>query len=236
MPIRIERFEDADALGGLSTGERVVRFLATNRDRAFTRREIADAVDAAPETVGTALTRLKARGLVRHRAPYWAFTDDVESSVDETSSRYGDVLDELADRGGGLAAEGDAPRTAGADGGSAPRSATAPDARPHRAAAEAFFDRVRSALGDDVTDLYLFGSVARDAERETSDVDVLAVVAVDAAYAAVDRRLLDIAYDVQLEYGVSIEVHTLAADEFEARRDRGEPFVRSVVEATDADG
>jgi len=38
--------------------------------------DLADAIEAVPETVGTNLNRLKSRGLVRHQAPYWAFTDD----------------------------------------------------------------------------------------------------------------------------------------------------------------
>lgn len=99
----------------------------------------------------------------------------------------------------------------------------------HRAAADAFFERVRAQLGDEVDALILFGSVARGTQSATSDVDVLAVVADGAAYGTVDDRLLDIAYDVQLEYEVPIEVHAIDAAEFAIRKERGEPFVRSVM-------
>lgn len=79
MPISIDEFESGETPGAdLSTAERVVGFLAENDDKAFTRGEIAEALDADPNTVGTNLSRLKKRGLVRHRDRYWAITDDRE--------------------------------------------------------------------------------------------------------------------------------------------------------------
>lgn len=98
----------------------------------------------------------------------------------------------------------------------------------HRDAATAFSDRVAEAFDDEVLSLYLFGSVAEGTHGRDSDVDVLAVVADDADYGAVDDRLLDIAYEVLLDYGVPVEVHTMRASEFAARQERGEPFVTSV--------
>lgn len=76
MPISIDEFESGEREETLSTAERVVGFLAENDDKAFTRGEIADALDADSNTVGTNLSRLKKRGLVRHRDGYWAITDD----------------------------------------------------------------------------------------------------------------------------------------------------------------
>lgn len=79
MPISIDEFESGEAPGaGLSTAERVVGFLAANDDKAFTRGEIAEALDADPNTVGTNLSRLKKRGMVRHKGRYWAITEDQE--------------------------------------------------------------------------------------------------------------------------------------------------------------
>ena len=87
MPIDIEQFEDEPTLDEPTTSERIVRFLLEHADQAFTRSEIADALDVNPETVGTNLTRLKARELVRHREPYWAFTDDHDWSESPCSLR-----------------------------------------------------------------------------------------------------------------------------------------------------
>lgn len=209
MPIDIDRFEygmDSHA----PTSQRIVRFLATNDDRAFRRVEIADAIDADPETVGTNLTRLKERGLVRHREPYWAFTDDREPAVETVRTRYGEeFVEETLDE---------------------PTGDQSPAGHgEHRAAATDFFDRVESEL-DVVKALYLFGSVPAGNATTDSDVDVLAVVSEDADYADADDRLLDLAYDVQLEYDVRIEVHSMTADEFATRKARDDPFVRAVIE------
>lgn len=48
----------------------------THRDKAFTRG--ATDIDADANTVGTALTRLKQRDLVRHKNGYWALVEDVD--------------------------------------------------------------------------------------------------------------------------------------------------------------
>lgn len=76
MPVSIDEFESGDLPRGSSVPEQVVTFLYGNSDQAFTRSEIAAAIDANANTVGTALTRLKERDLVRHRGEYWAITDD----------------------------------------------------------------------------------------------------------------------------------------------------------------
>lgn len=78
MPISIDEFESDDLPSGPSVPEQVVTFLASNADRAFTRSEIAAAVDADPDTVSTALSRLESRELVRHRGNYWAIVDDLD--------------------------------------------------------------------------------------------------------------------------------------------------------------
>ena len=78
MPVSIDRFESDEHLSEPSIGERVIAHLASNNDKAFTRSEIADAIDANTNAVGSALTRLKDRELVRHRQQYWAITDDIE--------------------------------------------------------------------------------------------------------------------------------------------------------------
>ena len=78
MPVSIDEFESGDLPHGPSVPEQVVTFLYGQRDKAFTRGEIATAIDADPNAVGTALSRLKDRNLVRHRGEYWAITDDIE--------------------------------------------------------------------------------------------------------------------------------------------------------------
>lgn len=76
MPVSIDDFESGDLPRGSSVPEQVVTYLYAHREQAFTRSEIATAIDEDPNTVGTALSRLKGRGLVRHKGEYWALTDD----------------------------------------------------------------------------------------------------------------------------------------------------------------
>ena len=85
MPVSIDEFESGDLPQGPSVPEQVVVYLHTHRDQAFTRSEIASAIGESPNTVGTALSRLKQRQLVRHKGEYWAITDDrdrIESAYD----------------------------------------------------------------------------------------------------------------------------------------------------------
>lgn len=80
MSIDRETFENAseDELTDLSVPDQVLGFLAINGDRAFKAREIASQVDLDEGAVSTALSRLKDRDLVEHRATYWAVTDDTD--------------------------------------------------------------------------------------------------------------------------------------------------------------
>lgn len=82
MPVSIDEFESGDLPAGPSVPEQVIAYLYTHREQAFTRSELASAIDESPNTVGTALSRLKARELVRHRGDYWAITDDEDRLVD----------------------------------------------------------------------------------------------------------------------------------------------------------
>ncbi|WP_211313497.1 MarR family transcriptional regulator [Halarchaeum salinum] len=67
-----------DELADLSVPDQVLGFLAANEDRAFKAREIASQIGVDEGAVSTALSRLKSRDLVEHKATYWAVTDDEE--------------------------------------------------------------------------------------------------------------------------------------------------------------
>lgn len=80
MSIDRETFENTseDELEELSVPDQVLGFLAAHEDRAFKAREIASQLDVDEGAVSTALSRLKNRDLVEHKATYWAVTDDAE--------------------------------------------------------------------------------------------------------------------------------------------------------------
>ncbi len=80
MSIDRDTFENTseDELAELSVPDRVLGFLAAHADQAFKAREIASRLEIDEGAVSTALSRLKNRDLVEHKATYWAVTDDAE--------------------------------------------------------------------------------------------------------------------------------------------------------------
>ncbi|MFD1588142.1 hypothetical protein ACFR9U_14250 [Halorientalis brevis] len=84
MPLSIDDFEAGDLPEGPSVPEQVITHLYTHRDQAFTRSEITSAIGEDSNTVGTALSRLKSRDLIRHKGEYWAITED----LDRVSAAY----------------------------------------------------------------------------------------------------------------------------------------------------
>ena len=80
MSIDRDTFENTseEGLTDLSIPVQVLGFLAANEDRAFKAREIATQIGVDEGAVSTALSRLKSRCLVEHKATYWAVTEDAE--------------------------------------------------------------------------------------------------------------------------------------------------------------
>src|SRR6056297_2996863 len=78
--IDIDEFENADAdeFEEQNDTERIVVFLDENDDRAWKAATIAEKLELDTDTVSAILSRLKQRGLVRHKRPYWAITDDAD--------------------------------------------------------------------------------------------------------------------------------------------------------------
>jgi hypothetical protein len=72
VPISIDEFDSGDDDRGETNAERVVRFLARNRDKAYRASEIAAATSVDENSIHPVLNRLESRGIVRHRQPYWA--------------------------------------------------------------------------------------------------------------------------------------------------------------------
>lgn len=80
MSIDRDTFENTDEeeLEDLSVPDQVLGFLAAHDYRAFKARKIASQVGLDEGAVSTALSRLKDRGLVEHKATYWAVTDNTD--------------------------------------------------------------------------------------------------------------------------------------------------------------
>ena len=80
MSIDRGTFEETskEELEELSVPDQVLGFLAANKNRAFKTREIASQIGTNEGAVSTALSRLKGRDLVEHKATYWAITEETE--------------------------------------------------------------------------------------------------------------------------------------------------------------
>ena len=102
MPIDIETFESSpeDRLqqSGETNADRVMQFLATHPDQAFTQSEIREATGVKAGSISVVLSRLEDRGLVRHKGNYWALgeADDVAAytsiveSTRASNDRFGE--------------------------------------------------------------------------------------------------------------------------------------------------
>lgn len=80
LSIDRETFDTAseEELAELSVPDQVLGFLATHDDRAFKARDIAARTGLDDGAVSTALSRLKDRELLDHKATYWAVTAEEE--------------------------------------------------------------------------------------------------------------------------------------------------------------
>lgn len=100
----------------------------------------------------------------------------------------------------------------------------------HAAAADAFVERALTRFDADIDSRYVFGSTASaEAHGLSSDVDVLVVLEDEAEQERTADVLRDLAYDVMLEYGPVIEPHILSRSAFDESRERGNPFLETVV-------
>ena len=88
---------------------------------------------------------------------------------------------------------------------------------------------MRGALPQHVVDIRLFGSEARGDPSPESDIDVLIVVQPDAARVELEDRLIDIAFDVNLEFGVYISPRVLTPGILNDPVWRETPFIQNVA-------
>ncbi|MEM1582406.1 MAG: nucleotidyltransferase domain-containing protein [Candidatus Bathyarchaeia archaeon] len=79
-----------------------------------------------------------------------------------------------------------------------------------------------------VSDVILFGSVARGEENVESDVDLLVLVEGSEGW-AIRRRLYDLIYPIITSLGVDISLIVIEKKQFVKMVKAGEPFAKSVL-------
>ena len=110
-----------------------------------------------------------------------------------------------------------------------PYTTRVPSEVNRRPALEEFVRRLRHQLQGSVVDLRLFGSEARGAAAADSDIDVLVVVQPDDQYAALETRVVDIAFDVNLEFNVFISPSVVTPAILNHPVWRETPFIETVL-------
>jgi DNA-binding transcriptional ArsR family regulator len=79
MPVHFDDYESSDAAVEVgSNAGQILQFLARSPEKGYRPAEIYEALDLARGSVGPTLNRLKERGLVRHKEPYWAIAVEQE--------------------------------------------------------------------------------------------------------------------------------------------------------------
>ena len=106
---------------------------------------------------------------------------------------------------------------------------TMPSASNRQLALTEFVKRLRCNLSTNVVDVRLFGSEARGEATPESDIDVLVVVQPESERAALEDRAIDIAFDVNLEFGVYISPRVITPGILNDPVWRETPFIRNVA-------
>jgi DNA-binding transcriptional ArsR family regulator len=82
MPVKFDEYKKTQAESGElpidpdSNAYKVLSFLAERPELGFKPSEILEHVDIPKGSLNPTLSRLEARGLVEHEAPYWSAGDD----------------------------------------------------------------------------------------------------------------------------------------------------------------
>ena len=98
-----------------------------------------------------------------------------------------------------------------------------------RLAVEVFVKRLRQELSSNMLDVRLVGSEARGEATSESDIDVLVVVQPDTDRVQFEDRIIDIAFDVNLDFGVYISPRVLTRGILNDPVWRETPFIKNVA-------
>jgi uncharacterized protein len=92
-----------------------------------------------------------------------------------------------------------------------------------------FVHRLRRDLPQHIIDIRLFGSEARGDATPESDIDVLVVVKPDDQRVALETRIVDIAFDVNIERNVFISPMVITTAILSHPVWRETPFIETVL-------
>ncbi|MCO8256557.1 MarR family transcriptional regulator [Haladaptatus sp. AB618] len=76
MPVDFESYHPTELPNEKTNGRYILEFLADDPELGYRAGELAKELDIPRGSVGTTLSRLETRGLVRHKGEYWAINPE----------------------------------------------------------------------------------------------------------------------------------------------------------------
>ena len=81
--------------------------------------------------------------------------------------------------------------------------------------------------GDEILQVILFGSQAKGTDKSDSDYDVLVIVKSRNNW-KIKNKIIDLCYDIDLKYGIIIDLHILAEAEINELRGKQPIFLNAI--------
>lgn len=83
-------------------------------------------------------------------------------------------------------------------------------------------------FGNDLVNIYLFGSQATNTENADSDYDILILIKTKKDWRTKDR-VIDICYEIDLKHDILIDPHILAEEELTSIRGKQPVFINAML-------
>jgi len=89
-------------------------------------------------------------------------------------------------------------------------------------------NQLTNYFGNDLVNIYLFGSQANNTAHADSDYDILILLKTKKDWRTKDR-VIDICYDIDLKHDILIDPHILAEEELTSIRGRQPIFINAML-------
>ncbi|OFX36966.1 MAG: hypothetical protein A2X08_16910 [Bacteroidetes bacterium GWA2_32_17] len=89
-------------------------------------------------------------------------------------------------------------------------------------------NQLSNYFGNDLINIYLFGSQAKNTETDDSDYDILILMKSKKDWKTKDK-VIDICYDIDLKHDILIDPHILAEEELTSIRGKQPIFINAML-------
>ena len=89
-------------------------------------------------------------------------------------------------------------------------------------------NQLTNNYGNDIVNIYLFGSQAKSTDTSDSDYDILILFKTKKDWRIKDK-VIDICYDIDLKYDILIDPHILSEEELQTIRGKQPIFINAML-------